>query len=112
MLPRTPWLPQCGSCGWKDCLSSPRWRKFAAANQSGLSRTEVDHSRVVTRGQRHFLTRKGNPAMPELRREVPFPDQYGRGNPYGTDPFLKLLFEHGDRLATGANLLRRSPQTD
>ena len=34
--------------------------------------------------------------MPELRRGVPFPDQYGCGNLHGTDPFLTLLSEHGD----------------
>ena len=46
-----PWLPQWGSCGWKNCLQSLRWRKFAAANQSGLSETKVDHLQVGTRGQ-------------------------------------------------------------
>ena len=101
-----------GSCGWKNCLQSLRWRKFAAANQSGLSETEVDHSPVRTRGQGHFLARRGKPAKPELRRGVPFPDQYGCGNPDGTDPFLTLLSEHGGRLATGANPLQCLPLID
>ena len=50
--------------------------------------------------------------MPESCREVPFPDQYGWDNPYKMDPFLKLLFKHGDRLATGANPLRCPPPID
>ena len=107
-----PWLPQCGSCGWKNGLQSPQRRKFAAANQSGLSETEVDHSPVRTRGQGHFLARRGKPAKPELRRGVPFPDQYGCGNPDGTDPFLTLLSKHRGRLVTGANPLRCLPLID
>ena len=106
-----PWLPRCGSCGWKNCLL-PRWRKSAAANQSGLSETEVDHSPVRTRGQGHFLARRGKPAKPELRRGVPFPDQYGCGNPDGMDPFLTLLSKHGGRLVTGANPLQCLPLID
>ena len=54
--------------------------------------TEVDHLRIGARGQGHFLVRRVKPAVPELCREVPFPDQYGCGNPDGTDPFLRLLF--------------------
>ena len=96
----------------KICLQSPQWRKFTAANQSGLSMTEVDHLQVGTRGEGHFLVRRVKPAVPELQREVPFPDQYGCGNPDEMDPFLKLLFEHRDRLATGANPLRCLPPID
>ena len=104
-----PWLPQWGSCGWKNCLRSLRWRKFAAANQSGLSETEVDHLQVGTRGQGHFLARRGKPTKHELHRGVPFPDQYGCGNLDGMDPFLTLLSEHRGRLVTGANPLRCLP---
>ena len=74
--------------------------------------TEVDHLRIGARSQGHFLVRRVKPAVPELCREVPFPDQYGCGNPDGTDPFLKLLFENRDRLATGANPLICQPPID
>ena len=104
-----PWLPQWGSCGWKNCLRSLRWRKFAAANQSGLSETEVDHLQVGTRGQGHFLARRGKPTKHELHRGVPFPDQYGCGNLDRMDPFLTLLSEHRGRLVTGANPLQCLP---
>ena len=104
--------PNVEAVAGKNCPQSLRWRKFAAANQSGLSETEVDHSPVRTRGQGHFLARRGKPERPELRRGVPFPDQYGCGNPDGTDPFLTLLSEHGGRLATGANPLQCLPLID
>ena len=74
--------------------------------------TEVDHLRIGARGQGHFLVRRVKPVVPELCREVPFPDQYGCGNPDGTDPFLTLLSEHGGRLATGANPLQCLPLID
>ena len=74
--------------------------------------TEVDHLQIGRRGQGHFLVRRVKPAVPKLCREVPFPDQCGCGNPDGTDPFLKLLFEHRDRLATGANPLICLPPID
>ena len=106
------WLPQCGSCGWKNCLQSPRWRKFAATNQLRLSETEVDHSQEGTRGQWHFLAWRGKPAKRELCKGVPFPDQYGCSNLDGTDPFSTLLSEHTGRLATGANPLRCLPLID
>ena len=96
----------------KNCLQSLRWRKFAAANQSGLSETEVDHLQVGTRGQGHFLARRGKPTKHELHRGVPFPDQYGCGNLDGMDPFLTLLSEHRGRLVTGANPLRCLPLID
>ena len=96
-------------CGYK---AGKRWRKFAAANHSGLSGTEVDHSPIGTTGQGHLPAGRGKPAMPELRRGVPFPDQYGCGNLDGTDRSLTLLSEHGDRLATGANPLRCLPLKD
>ena len=98
--------------GCPNCRQSLLWRKFAAANQSGLSETEVDHSPGRTRGQGHFLARRGKPAKPELRRGVPLPDQYGCGNPDGTDLFLTLLSEYGGRLATGANPLPCLPLID
>ena len=81
-------------------------------SESGLSETEVDHSPVRTRGQGHFLARRGKPAKPELHRGVPLPDQYGCGNPDGTDPFLTLLSEYGGRLVTGANPLPCLPLID
>lgn len=62
-----------------------------AANQSRLSETEVNHSQEGKRGQGHFLVQRGKPAKHELRRGVPFPDQYGCGNLDGADPFLMLL---------------------
>ena len=50
--------------------------------------------------------------MPELCREATVPDQYGCGNPDRTDLFLKLSFEHGDRLVIGVNPLRCLPPID
>ena len=75
----------------ENCLQSPWWGKIAAANQSGLSETEVDHVWVGTRGQGHFLERRGKPAMPELYIEVPIPDQYGCGNPDWMDLFFEAF---------------------
>ena len=95
---------------WLEKLPSiPTVRKFTAANQSGLSETEVDHLQVGTRGQGHFLARRGKPTKHELHRGVPFPDQYGCGNLDGMDPFLTLLSEHRGRLVTGANPLQCLP---
>ena len=84
----------------------------AAANQSGLSETEVDHLQVGTRGRGHFLARRGNPTKHELHRGVPFLDQYGCGNLEGMDPFFTLLSEHRGRLVTGGNALRCLPLID
>ena len=103
------WLPQCRSCGWKNCLQSLRQRKFAAANRSRLSDTEVDDSHEGTRGQGHFLVQRGKPAKRELCKGVHFPDQYGCGNLDGTDLFSTLLFEHtvqGSKLATNWSHMR------
>ena len=75
--------------------------------------TEVDHLRIETSRARDIsLVRRVKPAVPELCRKMPFPDEYVCGNPDGKDPFLKLLFEHRDRLATGTNPVICLPPID
>ena len=71
--------------------SIPMVEKISAANRSRLSKTEVDHSPEGTRGQGHFLVWRDKPAMHELRRGEPFPDQYECGNLGGMGLFSTLL---------------------
>ena len=81
--------------------SIPAVEKICSSQSVRIERDRGWSLASRNKGQGYLLTMRGKSAMPESRREVPFPDQYGCDNPYKMDPFLKLLFKHGDRLATG-----------